>query len=58
MRFPSQHRAIRVLPVQLPARVPMGIFTLKNRTLSPAAVLFIQAARELAHAPEKKNGKS
>ena len=48
----------RFSPVQLPARVQMGIFTLRNRTLSPAAALFIQAARELANAPEKKNGKS
>jgi len=58
LRFPSQHRAIKVLPVQLPARVPMGIFTLRNRTLSPAAQLFIETARELANRPEKKNGKS
>jgi DNA-binding transcriptional LysR family regulator len=58
LRFSPRHDGIKVLPVQLPARVQMGIFTLRNRTLSPAAALFIQAARELANAPEKKNGKS
>jgi DNA-binding transcriptional LysR family regulator len=57
LRFPSQSGAVKVLPVRLPARVPMGIFTLRNRTLSPAAVLFIQAAREVAKAAEKKGGK-
>lgn len=58
LRFSPRHDGIKVLPVQLPARVQMGIFTLRNRTLSPAAALFIEAARELANAPEKKNGKS
>jgi DNA-binding transcriptional LysR family regulator len=57
LRFSPRHQGIKVLPVQLPARVQMGIFTLTNRTLSPAAHLFIQAARELANASEKKNGK-
>jgi hypothetical protein len=30
------------------ARVPVGIITLRNRTLSPAARLFIEHAREVA----------
>jgi hypothetical protein len=30
------------------ARVPVGIITLKNRTLSPTAQLFIEHAREVA----------
>ena len=39
----------QVLPVELPmARVPIGIVTLKNRTLSPVAQLFIEHAREVA----------
>ena len=58
LRFSPRYEGIKVLPVQLPARVQMGVLTLRNRTLSPAAQLFIQAARELANAPEKKNGKS
>ena len=40
---------IKVLPVELQhARVPIGIVTLKNRTLSPVAQLFIEHAREVA----------
>jgi len=38
-----------ILAVQLPtAPVPSGIVTLKNRTLSPVALLFIEAARKIA----------
>ena len=47
---------IRVLPVELPiGPVPIGIFTLKNRSLSPAAQLFIEHAREVAKPLAKKN---
>ena len=49
LRFPTKRQDIKVLPVALPiARVPIGIVTLKNRTLSPAARLFIEHAREVA----------
>jgi DNA-binding transcriptional LysR family regulator len=49
LRFPTQHTELKVLPVELPmARVPVGILTLKNRTVSPVARLFIDAAREVA----------
>jgi DNA-binding transcriptional LysR family regulator len=49
LRFPVKRREIRVLPVELPiARLPIGIVTLKNRTLSPVAQLFIDSAREVA----------
>ena len=49
LRFPTRRRELKVLPVKLPlARVPLGIITLKNRTLSPAARLFIEHAREVA----------
>jgi hypothetical protein len=38
-----------MVPVELSLRpMPIGIFTLKNRTLSPAAQLFIDSAREVA----------
>jgi DNA-binding transcriptional LysR family regulator len=41
--------ALKVLPIELPAhRSPVGIVTLKNRTLSPATQLFIKCAREIA----------
>jgi DNA-binding transcriptional LysR family regulator len=40
---------LRMLPVKFPARPrPVGIMTLKNRTLSPLAERFIDRARQLA----------
>jgi DNA-binding transcriptional LysR family regulator len=46
--FPATHPRIRRVPVELPLRpMPIGIIRLKNRTLSPAAQLFIDAAREM-----------
>ena len=49
LRFPTRRPELKVLPVELPmARVPIGIVTLKNRTLSPVARLFIEHAREVA----------
>jgi DNA-binding transcriptional LysR family regulator len=48
LRFPTRRPEIKVLPVDLPmGRLPNGIVTLKNRTLSPVAQLFIDCAREL-----------
>jgi hypothetical protein len=45
---------LKVLPISLPTtRVPNGIVTLKNRTLSPVATLVIGIAREVAK-PLKK----
>jgi DNA-binding transcriptional LysR family regulator len=47
--FPATHPRIKRVPVDLSQRpMPIGIITVKNRTLSPAAQLFIDAARELA----------
>jgi DNA-binding transcriptional LysR family regulator len=49
LRFPRRRPEIKVLPVKLSiARVPFGIATLRNRTLSPVAKLFIEHAREVA----------
>ena len=49
LTFPAKHGALRRLPVELPTtRRQMGILTLKNRTLSPLAQLFIECAREIA----------
>jgi DNA-binding transcriptional LysR family regulator len=43
------HLPFKVLPIKFPASPrPMGIVTLKNRTLSPLAVRFIECAREVA----------
>ena len=45
----SKHPEIKVLPVELQhARVPAGIVTLKNRTLSPVVQLFVGEARKVA----------
>jgi DNA-binding transcriptional LysR family regulator len=45
----SKRPEIKALPVELHhARAPIGIVTLKNRTLSPAAQLFVEDAREVA----------
>ena len=47
--FPAKHPFIRKLPIELPiVSGPIGILTLKNRALNPAAQLFIEAAREVA----------
>jgi DNA-binding transcriptional LysR family regulator len=49
LRFSTRRPELKVLPVELPmARVPSGIVTLKNRTLSPVAQLFVEHAREVA----------
>jgi DNA-binding transcriptional LysR family regulator len=47
--FNARHWSLRVLPVDLPIRpMPIAIFSLKNRTLSPVVQLFIDHAREVA----------
>jgi DNA-binding transcriptional LysR family regulator len=48
LRFGGRRLSIKALPIKLPI-VPwaVGIITLKKRTISPAAQLFIAAAREI-----------
>ena len=49
MRFNLNNPALKVLPVELATtRRPIGAITLKTRTLSPAARLFIDCAHEIA----------
>jgi DNA-binding transcriptional LysR family regulator len=49
LRFPARQAEVKELPIELPhTRVPVGIVTLKNRTLGPLARLFIDAARDVA----------
>jgi DNA-binding transcriptional LysR family regulator len=58
LRFPVKRPELKVLPVELPiARVPIAIVTLKNRTLSPVAQLFIDSAREVVKplGPKRRN---
>jgi DNA-binding transcriptional LysR family regulator len=49
LKLPTSRPEIKILPVELPtARVPIAVITLKTRTLSPVAQLFIDCAREVA----------
>jgi DNA-binding transcriptional LysR family regulator len=55
LKFSTGRRGLKILPVKLPtAPVPNGIVTLKNRTLSPLAKLFIEHARAVAKPMAKK----
>jgi DNA-binding transcriptional LysR family regulator len=57
--FGGEQPHVKILPVSVPGIAPVTeILTLKNRTLSPAAELFIQCARDVAKsmaAPKVKN---
>jgi DNA-binding transcriptional LysR family regulator len=49
LRFGGWGRSIKVLPIDLARKAgAVGIVTLKNRTLTPVAQLFIDCAREVA----------
>ena len=49
LQFPATHQRIKMLPLELRLRrMPIGIITVKGRTLSPAAQLFIDTARDIA----------
>jgi DNA-binding transcriptional LysR family regulator len=49
LHFGSKQFSIKVLPIKLNSQPgPVGIVTLKDRTLSPVAHLFMQAVREIA----------
>ena len=48
LRFPTKPSGIKELPIDLPLAGRVGIATVKNRALSPAAQLFIDAARQVA----------
>lgn len=49
--FPARMPFLKDLPIELPPVGPVGVLTVKNRALSPAAQFFIECARELAQAP-------
>jgi DNA-binding transcriptional LysR family regulator len=56
VRFAGKNMVLKPLPIELPTmRLPTGIVTLRNRTLSPTAQLFIERARELAKPLTKSN---
>jgi hypothetical protein len=49
LRFGRERLLLKVLPIELPrSHLPIATVTLKNRTLSSMAQLFIKCARELA----------
>jgi DNA-binding transcriptional LysR family regulator len=49
LHFGVENFSVKVLPVKLPPLPrPVGIITLKGRTISPAARIFIECAREIA----------
>ena len=47
-RYGAQGRPLKALPVDMGLRLPVSIFTLKQRTLSPVVQVFIDHAREVA----------
>jgi DNA-binding transcriptional LysR family regulator len=56
LRLGANIPPLKVLPVTLPVPAwPVGIMTLKNRTLSPVTKLFIECAREVAKPLAKEN---
>jgi DNA-binding transcriptional LysR family regulator len=56
LKFPTGRPEVKVLPVKVPVTpVPIGIVTLKNRTLGPTARLFIEHARDVAKSSSKRN---
>jgi DNA-binding transcriptional LysR family regulator len=57
LRYGPQRGSIRVLPIKLPRwHIPTSVVTLKDRTLSPIAQLFIECLRELARPLAKAQG--
>lgn len=52
-RYGAQGRPLKELPVDMGLKLPIGIFTLKKRNLSPVVQLFIEHAREVAKAMAK-----
>jgi DNA-binding transcriptional LysR family regulator len=56
LRFGANIPQLKVLPVDLPIPPwPVGVMTLKNRTLTPVVQLFIDCAREVVKPLAKQN---
>ena len=45
LRFGKVPRFLRVLPIDLPIGMPIGLLRLRNRTLAPSAELFAMVTR-------------
>jgi len=49
LKFSAKDPGINALPIELPStKQPIGLFTLKNRAISPVAQLFIDCLWEVA----------
>jgi DNA-binding transcriptional LysR family regulator len=49
LRFGPEYKLVKVLPIEIPRwRLPIAMISLRNRTLSPAAELFMACAREIS----------
>ena len=48
LRYSANRWALKILPVNIGVKYPVGILTLKNRILSPAAALFVENTRVIA----------
>jgi DNA-binding transcriptional LysR family regulator len=49
LQFPKHRSDVKVLAIDVrPPKVPIGIVTLKNRSVGPVAHLFVECAREVA----------
>jgi DNA-binding transcriptional LysR family regulator len=54
VRYGVDRWSLKILPIDLGLRLPVGIFTLKNRTLSPVALNFIKNVRSVAKSVAKE----
>jgi DNA-binding transcriptional LysR family regulator len=54
VRYGVDRWSLRILPIDLGLRLPVGIFTLRNRTLSPVALNFIKNVRSVAKSVAKE----
>ena len=54
VRYGVDRWSLKILPIDLGLRLPVGIFTLKNRTLSPVALNFIKNVRSAAKSESKE----
>ena len=54
LRYSANRWSLKILPIDLGLRLPVGIFTLKDRTLSPAALNVIKNVRSVAKAVAKE----
>jgi DNA-binding transcriptional LysR family regulator len=59
LKLVGRNQEIKALPVNTPkAGRPIGILTLKSRTLSPTTQLFIRCARDIANSIGSKTSRS